>query len=277
MTDPYSVLGVSRDASDDEIKKAYRNLSRKYHPDANINNPNKDQAEAKFKEVQQAYQQIMKEREYGSSGNYGPYSQNGYGPFRGFYGEYRQTGNAGNAGQESEQDLHLRAAANFINNGRYQEAMNVLNGINEHTAQWYYYSAIANSGLGNNATALQHAKEALRMEPANYQYQMLVNQFESGGSWYRQYASFIFLIASAACSVRNVTSAHGNPPSHNAFARGFASCASSSFTTGTIPIFLILSNNIPCSIMCLLRKMVDRIVNFLTICKTYRFFCYFSL
>ena len=111
MTDPYSVLGVSRDASDDEIKKAYRNLSRKYHPDANINNPNKDQAEAKFKEVQQAYQQIMKEREYGSSGNYGPYSQNGYGPFRGFYGEYRQTGNAGNAGQESEQDLHLRAAA----------------------------------------------------------------------------------------------------------------------------------------------------------------------
>ena len=71
MTDPYSVLEVSRDASDDEIKKAYRNLSRKYHPDANINNPNKDQAEAKFKEVQQAYQQIMKEREYGSSGNYG--------------------------------------------------------------------------------------------------------------------------------------------------------------------------------------------------------------
>ena len=60
--------------------------------------------------------------------------------------------------------------------------MNVLNGINEHTAQWYYYSAIANSGLGNNATAIQHAKEALRMEPANYQYQMLVNQFESGGS-----------------------------------------------------------------------------------------------
>lgn len=100
-----------------------------------------------------------------------------------FYGEYRQ---AGSTSQESEQDLHMRAAANFINSGRYQEAMNVLNGINEHTAQWYYYSAIANSGLGNNVTALQHAKEALRMEPDNYQYQMLVNQFESGGSWYRQ-------------------------------------------------------------------------------------------
>ena len=49
MTDPYKVLGVSRDASDDEVKKAYRTLSRKYHPDANINNPNKDQAEEMFK------------------------------------------------------------------------------------------------------------------------------------------------------------------------------------------------------------------------------------
>ena len=58
MTDPYHVLGVSQDASDEEIKKAYRALSRKYHPDANINNPLKEEAEVKFKEVQQAYQQI---------------------------------------------------------------------------------------------------------------------------------------------------------------------------------------------------------------------------
>ena len=65
MTDPYHVLGVSQDASDEEIKKAYRALSRKYHPDANINNPLKEEAEVKFKEVQQAYQQIMDERSRG--------------------------------------------------------------------------------------------------------------------------------------------------------------------------------------------------------------------
>ena len=58
MYDPYAALGLTRGATDEEIKKAYRSLSRKYHPDANVNNPNKEQAEEKFKEIQQAYQGI---------------------------------------------------------------------------------------------------------------------------------------------------------------------------------------------------------------------------
>ena len=65
---PYDVLGVRPDASEDEIKKAYKALSRKYHPDANINNPNKEQAEEKFKQVQQAYSQIMDARKHGANG-----------------------------------------------------------------------------------------------------------------------------------------------------------------------------------------------------------------
>ena len=76
--DYYEVLGVAKDASEDDIKKAYRKLSRKYHPDANINNPNKAQAEEKFKEVQQAYDAIQHEKEGGGYG-YGPGSSRGFG------------------------------------------------------------------------------------------------------------------------------------------------------------------------------------------------------
>lgn len=187
MTDPYSVLGVPKNASDDDIKKAYRSLSRKYHPDANINNPHKDLAEAKFKEVQQAYNQIMQEREYGSSGNYSADDYGafgGFGPFGGFHAEYRQADS--DSSDSSEDTLHLRAAANYINNGYYREALNILNTITSRNARWYYYSALANSGAGNIAIALDHAREAVRREPDNFQYQILVNRLEGGSTWYRR-------------------------------------------------------------------------------------------
>ena len=188
MIDPYQILGVSQDASEDEIKKAYRSLSRKYHPDANINNPNKEEAEAKFKEVQQAYQKIMDERARGDSGGgtYGNGSPFGdmYGnPFGGAY-----QGNQGGAGAsgESETDMHLRAAANYIQSGHFAEALNVLDGIKERRALWYFYSASANSGVGNNVTALEHAQKAVELEPNNLQYQMLLQRLQGGGGWYQQ-------------------------------------------------------------------------------------------
>ena len=174
MFDPYSVLGVSRDASDDEIKKAYRKLSRKYHPDANINNPNKAQAEEKFKEVQQAYEQIMKEREYGSSGNY-----NSYGGFGGF-------GTQGQNTYQDEEAVRRQAAANYINSRHYKEAMNVLSSLQQRNGQWYYLSAMANMGLGNNVNALNDARSAVNMEPDNMQYRMLLQRMEGGGGWYQQ-------------------------------------------------------------------------------------------
>ena len=65
MTDPYQVLGVSPTASDDEVKKAYRTLCKRYHPDANVGKPDAAQAEKKFMEVQQAYEEIMHRRQGG--------------------------------------------------------------------------------------------------------------------------------------------------------------------------------------------------------------------
>ena len=172
MFDPYSVLGVSRDASDEEIKKAYRKLSRKYHPDANINNPNKAQAEEKFKEVQQAYEQIMKEREYGS--------------YYGNNGNYGGFGSQTNSGYQDEEAVRRQAAANFIQSGHYREAMNVLSSLNQKNAQWYYLSSIANMGLGNNVNALNDIRQAVNMEPDNLQYRMLLQRMEGGGTWYQE-------------------------------------------------------------------------------------------
>lgn len=204
MTDPYQILGIDRNATDEEVKKAYRAMSRKYHPDANINNPRKDEAEAKFKEVQQAYQKIMDEREHGG-GNYyngNPYENYGNGnPFGGYgspfgsyggygssgsYGGYGNAGSSGGYRSDSESDPYLRAAANYIQSGHYQEALHVLDGIRDRSALWYFYSASANSGIGNNVTALEHAKEAVRLEPNNMQYQMMLQHLQNGGSWYQQ-------------------------------------------------------------------------------------------
>ena len=191
--DPYEVLGVSRNASDDEIKKAYRTLSRKYHPDANVNNPNAAQAEEKFKQVQAAYDQIMKEKEqgysgYGSTNGYGGYGNaGGYGGFGGYgsAGGFGGYGGASSAGQNDEYTMHLNAAMNYIRAGKYNEALNVLSGMGQKTARWYYYSGLANAGVGNNIIARDHADRAVAMEPSNMEYRQLKQQLEFGGNWYQ--------------------------------------------------------------------------------------------
>ena len=139
---PYEVLGVPQSASDDEVKKAYRDLSRKYHPDANVNNPLADLAEEKFKEVQEAYDMIMKQRAQGG----GSYSYGG----------------GSSAGGGNSQDVEMQAVINFINSRHYQEAINLLNRMPNRTSMWYYASAVANASIN--------------MEPGNMQYAQLLNQ-----------------------------------------------------------------------------------------------------
>ena len=178
MYNPYEVFGLSRNASEEEIKKAYKNLSRKYHPDANINNPHKEEAEERFKEIQQAYQQIMKERTEGYGYGGGSYYGNaGGGGFRGY---------ASSSGAGYEDESHLRAAGNYVRNGYYREARNVLDAMGERNGRWYYYSALAHAGLGNQVAALEHAKRAAALEPGNREYANLLYQFENGGTWYSQ-------------------------------------------------------------------------------------------
>ena len=219
--DPYQVLGVSSDASDEEVKKAYRKLSRKYHPDANINNPNAKGAEEKFKQVQQAYQQVVRMRESGSSytgsqsgsgygSDYSGYGQTQYGEYGSFWDIFEQFARQSQQQQRRTEDvdedtLHIRAAANYVQNGMYDEALNVLNSMQNKTAQWYFYSARANAGKGNNVTALEHAKKAQAMDPNNMQYSRLVQSLQSGGSWYQgqtyRYGGYPFGNAASCSSI----------------------------------------------------------------------------
>ena len=169
IDDPYQVLGVSRDASSDEIKRAYRKLAKQYHPDLN---PGDAEAAKKMQQINAAYDQITNPQKTsaGSQGGYG-----GYDPF----GGHRQ---------QSTGDQYAHAAYQYIRFGRYREALNVLAGVQERNARWYYLSALANNGLGNQVTALEHIRKAVSMEPDNYEYLDALNRIENGGAAYRRQA-----------------------------------------------------------------------------------------
>lgn len=178
MTDPYSVLGITPSADDETIKKAYRKKCKEYHPDLHPDDPS---AEEHFKEVQAAYSEIMRIKQGGGAGF-------GFGPFG--FGYYSTSGSSGRQSYGSAAgDPELRAAANYIRSGFYEEAMNTLNGIPtaNRTAQWHYYAALANQGLGNNIRAQEEARTAVSMEPNNYAYQNLLDQLQSPGRSYTSY------------------------------------------------------------------------------------------
>lgn len=204
IADPYKILGVSENCTDDELKKAYREKSKKWHPDANIDAP--ELAEQKFKEVQEAYRQIVDARErgtgayggaYGTGGNYrqgstgqsygGSYGYRDFGGFGGFEDFFNQWANYSGARRAEEERIELTAARNYINNGHYREALTSLGQVPEleRTARWYYFAAVASQRIGNNIDAMNHAKRAADMEPDNQEYRTLLQQLQNGGSWYQ--------------------------------------------------------------------------------------------
>ena len=183
IEDPYKVLGLTPDASDEDVKRAYRALAKKYHPDLN---PGDQEAARKMQEVNSAYEQIKNPEKFRQQQR--SQQGGGYGdPFTGWYdpftGDYRQQ-----SYQQQTGDQYQRSAEQYIRFGRYREALNTLQSSTERNARWYYLSALANDGVGNQVTALEHIRRAVSMEPDNQEYLQTLSFMENGGAAYRQQA-----------------------------------------------------------------------------------------
>ena len=168
MTDPYQVLGVSPSAGDDEIKTAYRDLARKYHPDNYQGNPLADLANDKMQEINRAYDQILAiRRQSGAGGGYTGRSAGG------------QNGWGSHGGGSQFDDIRRLIASR-----RMTEAEELLDGVPKHLrdAEWHFLKGSVQYSRGWLDDALQNFTRACEMDPGNGEYRAAYNQLH----WQRQ-------------------------------------------------------------------------------------------
>ena len=163
MRDPYSVLGVSQNASDEEVKKAYRELARKYHPDNYQNNPLADLAEEKMKEINEAYDTITKQR----SGGRAP--SGSYGGYQGYQG----------GGSASSSPTYARVR-NLINAGDLGQAEQLLYSVGQKDGEWYFLSGSIAYRKGWMDEAMQNYSIACQLEPNNMEYRQALSLMQRG-------------------------------------------------------------------------------------------------
>lgn len=157
MRDPYEVLGVSKNASQDEIKAAYRKLAKQYHPDRYIGNPLADLAAEKFKEINEAYESL-------TGGNAGSSYQSS--------SSYQGAGN-------------FAQIRNYINMGAIDEAERLLDNMSERPAEWFYLKGLVCLRRGWHTQGVNFIRQAVNMNPANSEYRHTLNSIENQAQQYR--------------------------------------------------------------------------------------------
>ena len=171
MKDPYQILGVDRNATDDQVKAAYREMARKYHPDNFNDNPAAAElATEKMQEINDAYDKIIDSRKKGSS--------------------YKGSGYANNwgAGQQSA-NSNFNDVRSMISAGRFEEAQEILDGVppEKRDAEWYVLNGTVLYRRGWFDAAYTSFATACRMDPSNAEYRAAYNQVQRSRNGYSSY------------------------------------------------------------------------------------------
>lgn len=175
MRDPYTVLGVSPNASDQEVKRAYRELARKYHPDNYVDNPLADLAEEKMKEINEAYEAIQKQRSGG-----GGYQQQSSGGYRQQQQQYSSS---------SSNNPTFARVRSMINLGDLNAAERLLQEVPQRSGEWYFLMGSIAYRRGWLDEAMQNYNLAVQMEPGNMEYRQALAMMQRGGQAYRPYGA----------------------------------------------------------------------------------------
>jgi molecular chaperone DnaJ len=169
LSNPYEVLGINQGASEDEIKKAYREMVKKYHPDQYQDNPLSTLAEEKLREINEAYESLTKNTNVNSNG----YRGRGKG-----WGGFNNPGTSGGSEFFNQVKMHIKS-------GNIRAAEELLKNSNDRTAEWYYLNGLVFLRKGWYDEAYSSIQTAVNMDPNNFEYRDALNRINTSNKTYR--------------------------------------------------------------------------------------------